>query len=569
LNSIRLKYYFYRVFPTIAKYNKVFKRYLENNFKSFQPEIFKTLERFKTIKKELSQNSSSKNILIFATRQDPLHITWELVLAKSLELRGHFVEYIACDGLIRESCNESWYPDLPVAVCRECNSFAEKLYLKADLRVKWLSEYFEDGKNNTFVGNKKIVQKEYAKSLLEKVSFNDYKNFTYRNFPLGELVRPSVCHFTRNEDLELSGSRDPHVITIYKNFLINAIFLVDHIESIINSINPDIVMMINGRFITEAIMLNWLNIKDMKSVIYESGVMPDTMSFLHNQHIDYWKITNWETRKQTPLNEEEKGKLYQYMQQRKTGKGQLAEYWKNSKNDINEIKEQLNLKKYNSISCLFPNLLFDSANHGKNIQYKTLKDWLSSTIKFFSLNPSHALVIRIHPAEVKWPGVHRDSVFSWIKSEYGKELSQNIKVIGPFDEISSYALIEMSDLGLVSTSTTGLEMALMGKPVIVTGKVHYWNRGFTIDPSTDDEYHEMLNSILKQKNVPELDFELARTYAYHIFFESSFGLKSINSENYRTIPPKLEISNFDELLPGNDPNLDKICDGIVNGTPFV
>ena len=47
----------------------------------------------------------------------------------------------------------------------------------------------------------------------------------------------------------------------------------------------------------------------MKSVIYESGVMPDTMSFLHNQPIDYWEITNWEARKQTPLNEEEKGKL--------------------------------------------------------------------------------------------------------------------------------------------------------------------------------------------------------------------------------------------------------------------
>jgi hypothetical protein len=569
MNIVKVKYWSHRMFPTLSKYNKVIKRHFQNNYKFFQPEIFKTLENLDKNLTNFRLEESSKKILIFATRQDPLHITWELVLAKSLELRNHVVEYIACDGLIRESCNESWYPNLPLAMCRECNSFAEKLYLKADLRVKWLSEYFEDGKKNTFVGNKNIIQKEYARSLLEKVSFKDYKNFTYRNFPLGELVRPSVCHFTRNEDLELSGRRDPHVITIYKNFLINAIFLVDHIESILNSINPDIVMMINGRFITEAIMLNWLKIKGIKSVIYESGIMPDSISILHNNHIDYMKVSNWDKQKNKSLSQKEEEKLFNYLQKRKTGKGQRANYWKNIKEDVNEIKNQLDLNKYNSISCLFPNLLFDSANHGKHVQYKTMKEWLASTIKFFSSNPSHALVIRVHPAEVKWPQVHRDSVLSWIKSEYGKELSQNIKVIGPFEDISSYALMKMSDLGLVSTSTTGLEMALIGKPVIVTGKVHYWNKGFTIDPSTDDEYHEMLNSILKQKNIPKLDFELAKTYAYHIFFESSFGLKSVNSENYRTIPPKLEISSFDELLPGNDPNLDKICDGIVKGTPFV
>ena len=41
--------------------------------------------------------------------------------------------------------------------------------------------------------------------------------------------------------------------------------------------------------------------------------------------------------------------------------------------------------------------------------------------------------------------------------------------------------MDSSDLGLVYSSTTGLELALYGVPVIAAARIHYADKGFTID----------------------------------------------------------------------------------------
>jgi hypothetical protein len=36
------------------------------------------------------------------------------------------------------------------------------------------------------------------------------------------------------------------------------------------------------------------------------------------------------------------------------------------------------------------------------------------------------------------------------------------------------------------------------------------------------------------------------------------------------VPPfRVELERLDDLLPGRSPGLDAICDGILNGTPFI
>ena len=68
--------------------------------------------------------------------------------------------------------------------------------------------------------------------------------------------------------------------------------------------------------------------------------------------------------------------------------------------------------------------------------------------------------------------------------------------------MNTYDLMDMADLGLVYTTTVGLEMAMRGIPVVVAGKTHYRNRGFTQDPHTWVEYFKTLNKNLE--NVQEL-----------------------------------------------------------------
>ena len=60
----------------------------------------------------------------------------------------------------------------------------------------------------------------------------------------------------------------------------------------------------------------------------------------------------------------------------------------------------------------------------------------------------------------------------------------------------------------------------------------------------------------------------ARKYAYHFFFRRMVPVPSIVPT--KAVPPfRIELERLDDLLPGRQPGLDVICDGILNGSPFI
>ena len=82
--------------------------------------------------------------------------------------------------------------------------------------------------------------------------------------------------------------------------------------------------------------------------------------------------------------------------------------------------------------------------------------------------------------------------------------------------------MEIADLGLVYTTTVGMEMAMSGVPVIVVGTTHYRSKGFTLDPGTWEGYFELLTKILDDPTAYRLSqsqVEQAWNYAYRFFFE--------------------------------------------------
>jgi hypothetical protein len=101
-----------------------------------------------------------------------------------------------------------------------------------------------------------------------------------------------------------------------------------------------------------------------------------------------------------------------------------------------------------------------------------------------------------------------------------KDMPENIHMIGPLEMVNTYDLMEIASLGLVYTTTTGLEMAMNGIPVIVCGQTHYRKRGFTLDPASWDEYYTLIEQTLKGKtSLTETQTETAWEYAYRFFFE--------------------------------------------------
>ena len=528
MNFILFRYWLHRLFPTAYRYKKGIVKFSQNSISYFYPKVFLDLKRLSNSRNTKKvQNKLKSNILFYAIRQDQLHVVWDFIIAEALNLRGHNIKVIACDGLISRACNEGWYPRLPKNLCKECFKFARKFYKYAGFKVEFLGDYLSNGSAGNWLGSTELLELLEAERVIEKLNFRDYKNFRYKGLNIGEIVQVSVIHFLRVQDIQTEVEKNLTSRQIYKNFMIGAVLMTDICATIIKRNKPKVIFMLNGKFMAERVMLELAKKENIRTVIFETGLTPDTMVFLHNEPINYSNIGNWNLYKSIPLNEIQEKRLSDYLASRISGEGQTADYWKKLKDGKDTLYNSLKLENFNKTALLFTNIVWDSALFDLTAYFDNPKSWLKSTISFFESHKNIGLIIRIHPAEIFWPGTYRDSLATWIKNTYGNNLPENVRLIKPEDTISSYALMELCDVGIVTTSTTGLEMSVMNKPVIVNDKAHYSNRGFTVDPNNEVEYHQVLTELLIENKQAELDFKLARRYAYYIFFECSLGLNPL------------------------------------------
>ena len=140
-----------------------------------------------------------------------------------------------------------------------------------------------------------------------------------------------------------------------------------------------------------------------------------------------------------------------------------------------------------------------------------------------------------------------------------------MRVIPADDPTSSYPLMAASDAVLVFTSTTGLEAAVRGTPVIVAGRTHYRGRGFTVDVSSPEEFEARLDQVLADPDRLRPDAELAARYAYLFFFRDP--LASPGVEEHVLGLARLTIDDAADLAPGADPAIDEICDLVLGPGP--
>jgi hypothetical protein len=164
------------------------------------------------------------------------------------------------------------------------------------------------------------------------------------------------------------------------------------------------------------------------------------------------------------------------------------------------------------VALLCTNVSWDSAALGQTVGFTSMNHWLRETVTYFASHPGWQLLIRIHPAELTCgSGEPADEV---VVRRLGI-VPPNIRIISPDERINTYSLMDICSFGIVYTSTTGLEMAIRGIPVMVAGRVHYSGKGFTTDVPSVPAYHAVLDDWTRDLRFPRLSprqVELARCY---------------------------------------------------------
>lgn len=284
---------------------------------------------------------------------------------------------------------------------------------------------------------------------------------------------------------------------------------------------PDVLLIPNGSILEFGAVYQTAKFLGIPTVTYEFGEQRQRIWLAQDDEVMLQNTDSvWQAHASQPFRAEQKKKLAALFQSRTQ-----ADLWENfsrrwqetRRQGVETVREQLALADKPTF-LLAANVIGDSLTLNRQVFSRSMTEWIERTLQFFAMQPETQLMIRIHPGEryTRGPSV-RDIVLS-----ITPQLPEHFRLIGAADSINTYDLIELADVGLVYTTTTGLEMAMSGLPVIVSGKTHYRNRGFTFDPCSWEEYFGFLEEAVKAPRSFQLSpqqVETAWHYAYVFFFE--------------------------------------------------
>ncbi|HLE89848.1 MAG TPA: hypothetical protein VI753_01760, partial [Anaerolineales bacterium] len=292
---------------------------------------------------------------------------------------------------------------------------------------------------------------------------------------------------------------------------------------------PDVVLIPNGLILEMGIVFRVARYLGIPAVTFEFNDQREQIWLAQNtsimrQDTDYLV----EARCKLPMTDEMYERLADLENARRGARvwGKSKRLWQYvSSQGADETRKTLGLDK-RPVVLLAANVLGDSLTLGRNIFADSMSEWIMRTVRFFVDREARAersrsvqFVIRVHPGEKLVP---QAKSMATVVREALPEIPGHIHLIGALDNVNTYDLIEIADLGLAYTTTVGVETAMNGIPVISCGQTHYRGRGFTIDPNTWDEYFAALENVLSDLPAHRLSEEQvakAWNYAYRFFFE--------------------------------------------------
>jgi len=284
---------------------------------------------------------------------------------------------------------------------------------------------------------------------------------------------------------------------------------------------PDVIIVPNGTIQELGVVYRVARHLRIPTVTYEFGDQRQRIWLAQNAEVMRQETDGlWAARDGQTLSQEQMERMRSLFTARQRGAlwENFARLWQDAPAEGGDkAREALGLDK-RPVVLLATNVLGDSLTLGRQVFSQSMAEWISRTVQYFTGRPDIQFVVRVHPGEVLTHGLSMADVVRQVLPK----LPEHIRLIEPKDKVNTYDLIEVADLGVVYTTTVGLEMSMCGLPVIVSGNTHYRGRGFTYDPDSWVSYFKQLGLILSnpaEYRLTRSQVESAWEYAYRFFFE--------------------------------------------------
>lgn len=542
---------------------KKIKRAMKNHFVRYSYPNWSRISREIAADREMSGCASTmqKNVLLSPTLGiQPSVVTINGYLAMALRARGQNVTILQCDGVlpicqVAVTANYDVESGMPKSTCDKCYKNANKSFLSTGATVLNYGDFVTEGELSE------------ARSIATVIDIESIPEYTYGGVQLGEhAVAGALKYFGRGS--LVPGKRSEFVL---RKYLESSVITHVIIRKLINKFRFDVAAFHHGIYVPEGVIGATCRADGVSVVNWNPAYRKGSFIFSHTdtyhhtlmeEDVSVWQHLDW--------SQELQERTIDYLNSRSTGgKDWISFVGTDPMMDLKNLKEDYPTLDYDRpIIGLLTNVIWDAQLHYPANIFDNMIDWIIDTVEYFRNRQDLQLLIRVHPAEVLGEIPSRQRISDELEARFDLDQIENVFLVDANSQLSTYALMELCDSVIIYGTKSGVELTAKGIPVIVAGEAWIKNKGITIDPRSKGEYFKTLDTLPRGETMPAEQQERAMKYAYHFFFRRMIPLTQLTLTG--GVPPfKLELKSAQQLTLGNDPGLDVICAGIIDGEPFV
>ncbi|TVQ43722.1 MAG: capsule biosynthesis protein [Gloeocapsa sp. DLM2.Bin57] len=512
----------------------------------------------------LTQAKTGELILIPTSIGGDIHlISIESLLAVALTLRGAQVHFLLCDGILPACfwCDATFYPKQEYFaktgpqqdLCNLCYPFAQEVLQPLGLTIHRYSDF--------------LTEPDYqeAAKLANSLSRKEIPQYTWSEIKVGEHALAGALRFYASASLESESQGEE----ILRRYFQAALLTTLATQKLLTTHNYHCAVFNHGIYVPQGLTGEVARQQGVRIVNWNPAYRKQCFIFTHHDtyhHQLMWEnVTNWEN---IPWNKQLEQQLLDYLKSRWVGSNDWIWFHENPQFDLKAIASEIGVDFTLPCIGLLTNVMWDAQLHYPANAFKSLLDWVLTTIEYFRQRRDLQLLIRVHPAEIRGTLPSRQPIIAEIAKAI-PNLPPNVFIIPPESQVSTYAAMLACRAVLIYGTKMGVELTSMGIPVIVAGEAWIRNKQITRDATSIEEYISYLDQLPLSEGLSDDTLIRARKYAYHFFFRRMIPLElttqAQNPSEFK-LKPDLKIA---DLLPGNSRGLDLICDGILQGSEFI
>ncbi len=522
------------------------------------------LERDQTLWRTALQGASSGPRVLVANSIPSFYNSTNLesLLAVALTLRGAQVHVLLCDKELPACMNMKFRKVTPDAIAE--GTFSQPLcdvcvqrgsaFSELQLPMHSYSEFLTE------------PDREEIRDIARSVSADQVPDYRYEGLSVGEHAYAGCLRYYSTGTLD-GQDRSEEVLGRYFEAALATTKVMLRLTS-----RHDFTASCfhHGIYVPQALVGEVCRARGVRVSTWNTAYRERCFVFSHGDTYHHTlldePVSAWKNMQFTERHDEQ---ISEYLKSRWLGSQDWIYFHDAPDDSLERLVQETGIDIQKPIIGLLTNVMWDAQLHYRQNAFPDMLSWILATIEYFRQRPDLQLLIRVHPAELRGIQPSRQFVEDEIRNACA-ELPPNVFVIPPDSNINTYAATLRCNCVLIYGTKTGVELTSMGIPVIVAGEAWIRNKGLTTDVTSQEEYRQVLERLpLAESRLTEEQSREARKYAYHFFMRRMLPITSITPTPEKAIPFEVSIESLSELLPGVDEGLDVICDGIINGTPFI